>query len=204
MHFFSALLFALSANLDNIVIGIAYGIKKIRMRTAANFLIALFTTAGTLISMWVGKLLTAIIPAPAAGKTGAAVLVLLGGTFFCKSILHNVRQSKKTQSVALRGADEMLDYAEQSDRDVSGSIDIKEALAVGLGLSLNNLGAGLAAGVSGISVFLAAAANFAVSFFFLMLGFRLGSRLLGKLPGKFAPVLSGLLLVLLGLVEWFY
>lgn len=77
-------------------------------------------------------------------------------------------------------------------------------MAVGLGLSLNNLGAGLAAGVSGISVFLAATANFAVSFFFLMLGFRLGSRLLGKLPGKFAPFLSGLLLVLLGLVEWFY
>ena len=203
MHFFSALLFVFSANLDNIVIGIAYGMKKIRMRTASNFLIALFTTAGTLTSMWAGKLLTAIIPASTAGKIGAGVLVLLGCVFFGKSVLHSVRQSKKAQSVALRGADEMLDYAERSDRDVSGSIDVKEALAVGLGLTLNNLGTGLVAGVSGIPVFLAAAANFAVSFFFLTLGFWLGSRLLGRLPGKFAPFLSGLLLILLGLIEWF-
>lgn len=111
MHFFSALLFALSANLDNIMIGIAYGIKKIRMRTAANFLIALFTTAGTLISMWAGKLLTAIIPAPAAGKPGAAVLVLLGGTFFlqkhtaqCASKQKNAKccASRRRRNVGLR------------------------------------------------------------------------------------------------------
>lgn len=43
----SALLFSLSSNLDNLVIGIAYGIKKIRIDTTANLIVALVTSTGT-------------------------------------------------------------------------------------------------------------------------------------------------------------
>ena len=41
MHVISAVLFAVSANMDNIPLGIAYGIRGIRISFARNLLIAL-------------------------------------------------------------------------------------------------------------------------------------------------------------------
>ena len=203
-HLCSILLFVISANLDNIVIGIAYGISKIKMQIFSNLLIAFFTTIGTLVSMYAGKLLISLLPVSLAGKIGAGIMMLLGLFFLVQSILHFLHQNQTVHSVALKDADEMIDYAAQSDKDVSGFIDIKEAFAVGLGLTLNNLGTGLIAGVSGIPIIPVALLNFVSSFAFLSIGFLLGNRFLGKLLGKFAPFLSGVLLIVLGLVEWFF
>ena len=203
-HLCSVLLFVISANLDNIVIGIAYGISKIKMQIFSNLLIAFFTTIGTLVSMYAGKLLISVLPVSLAGKIGAGIMMLLGLFFLAQSILHFLHQNQTVHSVALKDADEMIDYAAQSDKDVSGFIDIKEAFAVGLGLTLNNLGTGLIAGVSGIPIIPVALLNFVSSFAFLSIGFLLGNRFLGKLLGKFAPFLSGVLLIVLGLVEWFF
>ena len=45
--FLSAVIFSMSSNLDNFVIGIAFGIKKIKIGFLPNLLIALITVAGT-------------------------------------------------------------------------------------------------------------------------------------------------------------
>jgi len=48
--FISALTFSLSSNLDNMVIGIAYGINKVRIGIISNLIIAFITSTGTFLS----------------------------------------------------------------------------------------------------------------------------------------------------------
>ena len=68
-------------------------------------------------------------------------------------------------------------------------------------LAVNNAGIGVAAGVSGIAPGWAALANFLVTLAALPLGRALGDKLAGRLLGKYALPLSGLLLILLGVWE---
>ena len=47
MHIIASILLAFSASLDSLIIGIAYGIKKIRIKFSINIIIALIVTLGT-------------------------------------------------------------------------------------------------------------------------------------------------------------
>ena len=49
MHIFASILLAFSASLDSLIIGIAYGIKKIKIKFSINIIIALIVTLGTFL-----------------------------------------------------------------------------------------------------------------------------------------------------------
>ena len=50
MHVLSALLFAVSANIDCLAIGLSYGIQSVKIDARSNLIIAVISTAGTLLS----------------------------------------------------------------------------------------------------------------------------------------------------------
>ena len=92
---------------------------------------------------------------------------------------------------------------EQFDKDGSRHIDWKESLALGGALALNNVGLGLGAGAVGLRLVPACTAVFCVSF-----GLLYGREFSGKKAAKTGQrpgmeALSGLLMVLLGMWEWF-
>jgi putative Mn2+ efflux pump MntP len=66
-------------------------------------------------------------------------------------------------------------------------------------LGVNNTGAGVAAGISGVSPFWGGAVNFGVTLAALALGHKLGRLTAGKPMGGWALACSGFLLLLLGL-----
>ena len=47
MHVLSALLFAVSANIDCLAIGLSYGIQSVKIDARSNLIIAVISTAGT-------------------------------------------------------------------------------------------------------------------------------------------------------------
>ena len=94
-----------------------------------------------------------------------------------------------------------MDYAEKSDSDNSGTLNIKEAFVVSLGLMLNNLGTGLAASITGVNVSITVICTFILSIALLMLGKSIGHNVLGSICGKYAPLISGVLLIILGIFE---
>ena len=55
IHLLSALLFGVSSNTDNLVVGMSYGIKKMPIRWSENLIVALITFMGTVLSMILGK-----------------------------------------------------------------------------------------------------------------------------------------------------
>lgn len=197
----SALLVSLSFNLDNIVIGIAYGIKKIRIGLSANLIIALVTAAGTFLSMAAGQYISDFLPVGFANGLGAVIMELFGLYFVVQSIF-TLKKNKKSKELALKDVPDMLEYAEKSDLNHNGSISIKEAVLVGLGLMVNNLGTGIAASITHIGAFATAAATFFISLLTLSFGNYLGKRALGNLVGKYASLISGCILVLLGILEY--
>lgn len=127
-NIFSAILFSIAANIDNIVIGIAYGANKIKIKVSSNLLIATLTTIGTFIAMYIGKFLSHIISYNTANILGSSIIILLGIFFFIKNVIE-LNKNKE---------DNISKYALESDKDNSHYIDIKESFGVGLSLAINN------------------------------------------------------------------
>lgn len=197
---FSALLFSLSSNLDNIVVGIAYGIKKINIKFFPNLIIALVTTTGTFLSMTVGEFISRYLPHYFANIIGASAIILLGLYFTIQS-LRKIISKKESKDLALRDVESMIEYADESDLDKSGDINLKEAFLIALGLTFNNLGTGIAASVTGVNIQVTVLCTFIFSILTILLGDLLGNHVLGKFLGKYAPLISGVLLILLGIFE---
>jgi putative sporulation protein YtaF len=197
----SALLFSLSSNLDNLVVGIAYGIKKIKIGIIANLIIAVVTSTGTFLSMSVGAYISKFLPLSVANGLGAVVIIILGMYFVTQSIIKLVNNIK-SKELALKNITDMIEYAEKSDLDSSGDINMKEALIVALGLTFNNLGTGVAASITGVSIQFTVISTFIFSILLIILGEAVGNHVFGKFWGKYAPLFSGILLIILGIIEF--
>lgn len=198
----SALLFSLSSNLDNIVVGLAFGIKKIHLDAVSNLTVAVITTTGTVIAMLFGKWLSGYLPDRIGNELGAGIIILLGIYFVIQGIIKLLKE-KKSGSYAMKSTDEMAEKMDASVRDKS-HIRYREIVTVALGLTFNNLGTGIAASITGVNIVLTAVCTFMISPIALWLGSRLGGRVVGPLLGDYAPAVSGVLLVILGLIEMFW
>ncbi|MBD7911431.1 manganese efflux pump [Clostridium cibarium] len=197
----SALLFSLSSNLDNVVVGIAYGIKKIRIPIIANLVIAFITSTGTFLSMYLGLYISKFLPNYISNILGAGAIIMLGGYFIIQSIIKLI-YARNSKDLALKDITDMIEYAEKSDLDKSGDISIKEAIFVAFSLTFNNLGTGVAASITGVSIQFTVIATFIISILTIVFGETIGNHVLGNLLGKYAPLISGILLITLGIIEF--
>lgn len=116
MHILSPLLFAISANTDNFVVGLSYGIKKIKIGLVSNLLIALISLVGTILSMSVGKIIFDFVPENASNLIGSIILILIGSWTIVKPLFKKIR------------SDDVLENPEKVDKDNSSSIDAKESV----------------------------------------------------------------------------
>lgn len=96
-----------------------------------------------------------------------------------------------------------LDHPERADRDHSGVLDINEAFSLAFGLSVNNLTMGIGGGISGLSVAVTTGLVILLSFLGLFIGYRLGYRQRTEMSALWAGGLSGGLVILLGIYEYF-
>ena len=78
MRLLPALLFAISANIDCLAIGLSYGIQSIKIDMRSNLIIALLSTAGTLLSMLAGSSLSGLCSPKAANALGSFLMMGIG------------------------------------------------------------------------------------------------------------------------------
>ena len=177
----AVLLLALACNLDTVLLAVGYAAKGVRITFFHSLIIAAVTTAVTWPSLLLGDMAARILPRGLAGVLGGAALVGVGLWFVLDYLRRMGQGPDRTPAPAARSA--------------WGWVSLAAALAV------NNAGVGVAAGATGISPAWAAAGNFAVTLAALPLGRWLGSRLAGRLLGRYALLLTGALLLLLGAWE---
>jgi putative sporulation protein YtaF len=207
----SSILLSLSSNLDNIAVGITYGIRRVRVPFTSNIVIALITGTGTLVSMLAGKTIGNLLNPRAANLLGGTILVGLGSWVVLQqphSVFNNESPGKPTMTSGIPPEAGLVDRVRMilnnpfsADRDGSKHIDIKEALLLGLALSLNNLINGVAAGIAGMGPTLVTVLVVCFSIITLWCGLSVGGRLGARLLGNYTGVTSGVLLIVLGLYE---
>ena len=206
------LLLAISCNLDNVGVGIAYGARGIGIPLASNLLIAVITAGGTGLCIVFGQQTFRFLPTQVAVLLGAALLIGMG----VWALRQKIAGPPRGREAPL--ADEAQDMAKESlgrrmllvlknpflaDRDSSGHIDLKESLLLSLALMLNNLPNGVGAGLLGLSTLVTTLMVGLFSILTFWLGIGLGRSLGIHWLGRHAGTISGLLLIVIGLAEIF-
>lgn len=201
MHILSSILFSISSNIDNLTVGISYGIKKTKIGILSNLIIACITALGTFLSMLIGKIIVKIISAYIANSLGSIILICIGIWFIIDFYIKE--NNKPSYESSKSGYQKLLDNPEIADADKSGYIDVKESIALAFALTINNLGVGIGASIAGLNIFATVFFTFIFSILFLSSGFFIGNSYLSKFFGKFAPLVSGAIVILLGVYEFF-
>lgn len=203
-HFLSSLLLACSTNVDNLAVGIAYGVKKLRISLLANLLIALVSAGGTTISMSVGEVVSRFIPGVIANALGSGSLIIIG----VWGIWETLKTQRKLNRNKDKSSDDLsyttyLDDPLRVDVDKSRSVELREAGALALALTINNLAGGIGAGISGLNIVLTTALTFGASLLAIRGGYFLGKTFTLRFTGNWSGIVSGVLIIALGLYEYF-
>lgn len=182
MYIVSSMLFAFSVNIDAFLIGMSYGIRKIHITFIHNLIISLISFAGTFLSLFLGRQLLTFLPAFLTDSLGSIILFALGIFYIVKSFF---RQNNSLHT-----------------EDLKLTLPLREVFLVGAALSLNNIGIGIGLGISGILLFPTAVITCLTSALFLLTGNHIGNAAFFHTSSRYADLISGILLLLLGFFNY--
>ena len=174
-------LLALSTSIDSIGIGIAYGVRNIKISKEATIILFFISFIISGFAIFAGKMLHQILPIFITNWIGNLILIVMGIILLFQSVR------------------EPASY----DTDDSKQIDSKEAISLGIALSLDSFSVGIGTGVIGgsiIWIFPLFVALFQI--LFLNIGSFLGIKLkrVSNIPSSFWNILAAILLILIGIV----
>ncbi len=212
MEILTLVLFALALNLDAFGAGTAYGIRNIKLPLTSILIISAMSMAAIAISMLAGHTLSNYIPETIAHRLGGILLMAVGLWVLIQSLRdhRNVTTAEdegKQGTVmeirihALGLVIQILREPARADLDRSGEISPREALILGLALSMDALAAGFAVSMLGYSVLLTA---FIVGVGHLILtyaGLILGKGIGATTIGRQLSAIPGCILIALGIFK---
>ncbi|WCN37343.1 sporulation membrane protein YtaF [Aneurinibacillus uraniidurans] len=198
MHWLSVLTIAFASNLDNLAIGIAFGVRSTRIPTMSNVIIALITMVGTYLSMTIGEIVAFYMSGLVANVLGAVLISGIG----LWTIVDSWRKwgteipvlNHETSSDPIRNP-----YA--ADVDKNNIISVKESVALGIALAMNNLAVGIGAGATSVSPLLTTMFAGLFSLAFIGFGSKVGYVMARTWFGKYSGIIGGVLLFLIGIYE---
>ena len=195
MSILPPLLFGISASLDALLVGMALGLQKIPLPARHNLLISTVTLIGTVISIGLGNLLLPLFPIGIGTRIGSSVLILFGLYYVGKWLLSRWRCNFSPDNNLCQKKKKFAGHRELS---------LSQILALGCALSMNNIGIGFSASITGLPFLPASVSTFFCSFGFLAFGSRLGRSAFLQQIGEYTDPVSGLLLTLLGLCQLYH
>lgn len=186
MHWITIILIGIASNLDNLGIGLAYGMKEIKIPILSNIIIACMSMIISYVAVIAGSNLSEYISPNIANFLGSFLLCAIGLWTLLSKGLTSPAPFKKP---------ELMDW------DENHIISWREAIYLGLVLSLNCLASGIAIGANGISTFWTVSSIGFFSFVTIGIGSRCGYLLTKTFIGKYSTSISGYLLIFIGLYE---
>jgi putative sporulation protein YtaF len=204
MQFVILILLAIATSLDSLGVGIAYGLSGTRVRLSAHVCISSVMMAITWTAVACGNQISRFLPDWVTHLLSAAFFVGVGIWILAplaRNTWHKRGSAHANRPDHPPTLAEVLDNPELADRDASRDIDVREALLLGVALSLNNIGGGVSAGMIHISPFGMASWSVFFNVVCLVGGHALGKKLSGTRLSSYAQLLSGLLMIAVGLYE---
>lgn len=210
MEYAASLLFALAVSADGFAAGVAYGVKRINIPILPLLVIAVSSTAAVTLSMVCGTGLAALLAPRWASYVGALLLIAMGGYFLLGAFRETISSLEidpqepllsfniKTLGIIVH----ILKEPSTADFDSSGEISIREAAFLGLALALDALGAGVGIALTGLNILFTALCVGMLKFILVNLGMWIGRCCTGSRMTGAASLLSGFILVVIGLMEF--
>lgn len=211
---------ALSSSVDSLGIGITYGIKNTKISYTGKIVLFIISFSISILSVWFGNIIKNVFSDFATKLIGNTILIAMG-VFVC---FQAIRKDKIKSAPELLLSEPIYENNEKiysffidflgitikiiknptsSDLDSSNSIDGKEAFFLGFALSLDCFCIGVGGSIIGVSSFLFPLFISVFQLVFLSIGNMLGKKLhnLSNLPDNIWSIISGILLVLIGLYK---
>lgn len=209
MPFINTILLALAVSLDGFVAGLAYGARRIQIKGGALLIMCACSMTAVLCSMLLGRGLVRLLD-PRVGKTiGAGMLIILGlwvliGTALKKADNRAEQSDAPVLLLNIRFLGliiQILREPSRADLDCSGEIGYKEALFLGTALAVDSLYTGLGAAMANLNIAMTVAAVGLFKYMLVRCGILLGQWFQESVMQRFAPIIAGLVLCLLGILN---
>jgi putative sporulation protein YtaF len=215
IHLISILSFAISANFDNVGVGVAYGIRGTCVPFLANFIIAVINSSGTAVSMMAGMSIARIFDARMSGVVGGLILMSIGIWAAFRSMRRldltvpvedelRQRLGRLSEMAGPRKIWEIVSNPFVAHPDCKGAMGLIESFVIGLGLTMTNVVTGLAAGMIGLNVILLTLVTMVFSMAAIWVGRCAGNSRAFRWVGRYSGIVSGLLLLCVGILEVFF
>ena len=187
------LLIGVTSNVDNLGAGVSLGVRSGPVPRMANGIIAVITMVGTAMAMVLGRALGRELP-PSDGRLAGAVIVLAIGIWSIVSTV-TTRGVGAMETTGAAGRDAPTGRGDLRQQNVT----VREALVLGLALSVNNLGAGIGAGMAGLPPALTTAMTGVFSLLAIGPSSRLAYALGARWLGRSSSLMGGILLIAVGI-----
>ena len=181
------LLLGVATNIDNMIIGTTYGLKRHRIDFVNNVMIGSLNGAATFISVLIGDFLRRFLTPQVGELLGGLVFLTLG--FLTIAETYMMDQDLKAEGEV------------PPDNVKSGYVQVsrQEALGLGLGLSVTNIAGGVGAGLAGFEVVRMTLLMFTFSILPISLGQWIGQHTASKFPKRWANITAATVLTGFGI-----
>lgn len=212
-----AILMAVALSLDGFGVGLAYGLRRIRIPVNSLIAIAMCTVMAMGISMLFGGWVTLWIELISARLLGASILLTLGIFQLGKAIWNRkeevfpeavpamamIRPNPVLEPVSVLQLRffglviQVLKTPDIADVDGSGVISLRESFLLGCALAVDAFASGIGAAMAGMTI-----SVIGIVALTQIMMLRLGQQMAGKIPVNWtnkAEYLPGVVLILIGL-----
>jgi len=200
------LAFTFSSSIDNLGVGLSYGVRKINVAFGKNLLIAiicfLMSMGGITFGVWLSTILPGMLPV----IIGALLLFIIGIRIILLAKPQNEMDSNNEMQP--KNVQVILRNPEEAHFKKSGEIGWGESVLLGVALSANALTNGVGAGLLGLSPLIISITAAIGSFITVWMGVKLGSKVadvrVGTFTvGQFGTIISGVILLIIAFLAFF-
>lgn len=175
----SILLFSLASNIDNLIIFTSINVNNNKLKFYHFVIISLVSSIITCLTMKYAHYITLLISIQITNLIGASLLIILGLILISSYLIK--RPSSKNF--------------------LANTITPKFIFALSFGLSINNIPTAISASLTGLPILTSSITIFINSMLFLYLGIYLKTKAFQNILSKYANLITGIMLIILGIFQ---
>lgn len=210
---FNSIVLAICSSIDSLGIGIAYGIRKIKIINSAKLLLFFISFFVSIFSVILGNSIRKIFPNNITSSFSNILLIIIGMWLIIGALNQKEKKISRKENTTkiytlfikfLGITIKVIRNPISSDLDSSNIIDLKEALFLGLAMSIDSICVGISVGTSSINILAFPILISVFQIVFLSIGNYLCKTLnkISKIPDNIWNILSGIILLVVGIFRF--
>lgn len=197
-------LLAICVSIDSLSIGLTYGFKNTNITVSAKFILCIIAVVVTLLSTLIGNSMSNILSPHISNIIGCILLCVMGLWIIMQSVTNKKEKVKKEYHFFIKFLGITIQIIRNpifSDLNNSNQIEAREAMYLGIALSLDSIGIGIGSSILGLNSFLFSILVAIFELSFLSLGSFIGQKIknISNIPQNIWSIIAGTLLIFVGI-----